>query len=377
MERVIIVGGGPGGLAAAIAVRAAGLEAAVFERNGDVREVGSGLTLWPNAMKALGALGSAEAVGAACRPLEGIELRSWRGAVLSVATTPTMERLCGGTGAAIARAELIAVLSRLAGDIVQRGARCTGFRCDPQGVTAQCDDGRQERGALLIGADGLHSVVAAQLFGTAKLRYAGYPVWRGIAEFELPQHAGVTSMGPGAQFGYFPLTRGRVYWFASVNAPAGSQDRGLGPKRTLLERFGSWHEPIRDLIEATHDARILCNDIYDRDPWRRWGAGPVTLIGDAAHPSEPTLGQGACQAIEDAAVLGACLRDHGPTPLALRAYEARRIRRANALTSQARWMGWLCRWQSRPACWIRERIIGVTPEHLRLRHLRWLCHFEP
>jgi 2-polyprenyl-6-methoxyphenol hydroxylase-like FAD-dependent oxidoreductase len=373
MRRAMIIGAGPGGLATALALQRAGVEAAVFERTARVREAGSGLTLWPNALKALEALGAADAVRSVCIPMEGIALLSWHGRVLSATPRPVMERIGGETSVALLRAELIKVLLDLVGhSVVRFDARCTGFRSDDAGVTTLFADGREERGDFLIGADGLRSVIAAQMFGASRLRYAGYPVWRGIAQFQLPDRIGVTSMGPGAQFGYFPMSGRRVYWFASVNAPQGSIRPDSEHKSALLDQFGGWHEPIRDIIEATDAARIVVTEIYDRKPLRRWGIGRVTLVGDAAHPSQPTLGQGACQAMEDAAVLGWCLRRYDVPPAALRAYERRRAPRANAMTSQARLMGRLGRWRRQPMIWLRECLIKGMPESLQVRNLRWI-----
>lgn len=376
MKRAIIIGAGPAGLTTAIALRAAGFEAAVFERAEAVREVGSGLTIWPNAMKALDHIGAAEAVRAVCRPLDGIAIRSWRGETLSATPGAVMERYCGGPSAALHRSEFIAVLLKLvSADVVTLAARCTGFRSDESGVTALFADGREERADLLIGADGIRSVVAAQLFGATKLRYAGYPVWRGISDFELPSGAGMTTMGPGAQFGLFPMTNHRVYWFATFSAPEGHASRGEHA-RVLLEHFGGWHAPIKAVIQATDESAIIATDIYDRKPLHHWGRGRVTLVGDAAHPSTPNLGQGACQAIEDAVVLGACLSTHDDLPTALRAYEARRAPRANAMTIQARRMGQMGQWRFQPICWLRERMIKRTPAPVNLRFLQWLCNFE-
>ena len=145
----------------------------------------------------------------------------------------------------------------------------------------------------------------------------------------------------------------------------------------MLGRFGGWHEPIRAIIEATDEAAIVVTEIYDRRPTRRSGAGRVTLVGDAAHPSPPNLGQGACQAIEDAAVLGGCLRGADDVPRALRVYEARRAPRANAVTAQARWMGLLGGWHRWPLPWLRDCLIKGLPDGLNVRYLRWLCRFDP
>ncbi len=377
MTHALIIGGGPGGLAAAVALERVGIRATIYERTPEVRTAGSGLTLWPNAFKALEYLGVDQTLAGVCAFLDGIAMRSWRGKLLSATPGRATDRLCGISGATAHRMELIRVLlDRVGREAVQLGARCIGFREHAAGVTALFADGRRAEGDLLIGADGLRSAIAGQLFGSLALRYAGYSVWRGVARFTLPEEAGLMSLGPGAQFGMFPMTEGRVYWFAALGTPEGSVRQSDRHKPTLLARFGTWHAPIPALIETTEDHAILATDAYDRPPLQRWGRGRVTLLGDAAHPSEPTLGQGACQALEDAVVLGACLQAADDVPVALRAYEARRIPRANAVTAQAHRMGRLGQWQRWPLPWIRECVIRLTPPWVQLRHLRWLWDFS-
>jgi 2-polyprenyl-6-methoxyphenol hydroxylase-like FAD-dependent oxidoreductase len=183
-------------------------------------------------------------------------------------------------------------------------------------------------------------------------------------------------MGRGAQFGFFPMTRNRVYWFASVNAPEGGDDWTVGRKRELIERFEDWHKPIEMLIESTDERSILRNDIYDLKPLRSWSVGRITLLGDAAHPSTPTLGQGACQAIEDAVVLAASLREAPEIASALRGYESRRIQRTSAITMQSRRIGQIGCWKNPALCWLRDKLISSVPAPIRLQQLSGMFRFE-
>jgi 2-polyprenyl-6-methoxyphenol hydroxylase-like FAD-dependent oxidoreductase len=375
----MVIGGGPAGLTAAIALRWAAIDVSLYERAPAGSDAGTGLTLWPNALKALELIGAADAVRASGAPCDGIALSSWRGDVLNRTPRELMERRFGGAGVALHRGELTRTLHALVGQgVVSFGARCSGFRVDASGVTALFADGRTASADLLVGADGIRSTIRAQLFGPSRLRYAGYPVFRGIAEFPLAagERMGQLVLGRGAQFGLFPMTRGRVYWFASVDAPPGSW-KGRDCRPELLERFAQWREPASSVIAATPEDCIVVSDVYDRRPIRRWSGERVVLVGDAAHPSTPNLGQGACQAIEDAVVLARCLDEEESLGAALRAYERRRRARANATVRQARRMGRVGQWKNPLACWMRDGMIARTPERAQLRQLERMFTFEP
>ena len=238
------------------------------------------------------------------------------------------------------------------------GKRLKRFEQDGEGVTAYFSDGTQARGEALIGADGLHSVVRAQLHGPSDPVYAGYTAWRAVIPFDgtpgvQDRLTPGETWGKGARFGQVPLRGGQVYWFATRNAPPGSRGPA-GEKAELRQIFRGWHAPIEELIENTPDDRILRNDIYDRPVLNAWGRGRVTLLGDAAHPMTPNLGQGACQALEDAVVLARCLGQSGEAGPALRQYEQLRIPRANSLVRQSRQLGKVGQWENPVAIWLRE-----------------------
>ncbi|HMB07038.1 MAG TPA: FAD-dependent monooxygenase, partial [Isosphaeraceae bacterium] len=202
-----------------------------------------------------------------------------------------------GTILLLHRAELLGALLDAAGrEVVRLGAECVGLEQDAQGVRARFAAGHEARGDVLIGADGLHSAVRSALFGPAKPRYGGYAAWRAIARFDLDRLTPGETWGPGRRFGQWGMSDGRAYWYATQTVAEGQGDPPQGRKRGLLDRYRGWHTPIGELVEATDESAILRNDIYDRPPLSRWGLGRATLLGDAAHPMTPDLGQGACQA---------------------------------------------------------------------------------
>ena len=361
---VSIIGGGIGGLAAACALQRQGIQVTVFERNPELREIGAGLTLWANGVQMLRQLGLADALAAVSAPLTHFECWSWRGRRLGSMRLDTIEQRVGAPSLGIHRADLL----RLLADVVSQGsvhvqAHCVGFRQEPGHVIAHFADGHEQQADLLVGADGLYSVIREQLLGQQPPRYSGYTCWRGVAFFEdqrVSQGISSETWGRGRRFGMLPIGNGRVFWYATLNCPAGEQDREGERKKNLLRLFGSWRHPIGPLIEATDEGAILRNDLFDRPPVRHWGSGRVTLLGDAAHPPTPNLGQGACQALEDALVLAGCFSGQREPVAALRAYEARRAKRSASIIEQSALFGRIGQWEQPLLCSLRDRLTPLV-----------------
>lgn len=373
---VLVAGAGIGGLTAAIALRRAGFEVAVFERAAGILGVGAGLLLAANAVKALDELGLSDAVSGLGVPAADGGILSWRGEVLLKVDASELEKRAGAQTSAVHRADLQEMLLRKldeAGGTVHVGKELERFAQDDGGVRAFFADGSEERGGVLVGADGLRSRVRAGLFGDQRPVYAGYTSWRGIASpgRELvPVGGGFESWGRGRRFGCAHVGGGRVYWFATKNAPEGQRNEPGGSKTALLEAFRGWHEPVGAVIGATEGGAILRTDVYDRKPLgRRWGEGRVTLLGDAAHPMTPNLGQGACQAIEDAVVLARCLRARGATADALRRYEELRAERAATVVRRSRRLGKIGQLENPLLCRLRDRALGMIPAKTYLRQM--------
>jgi 2-polyprenyl-6-methoxyphenol hydroxylase-like FAD-dependent oxidoreductase len=388
--KVIVVGGGIGGLTAAIALRRAGLDVVVFERAAEFQEIGAGLLLAANAQKSLGKLGLAEAVARLGTPASAGEIRSWRGEVLASIPAQEIERRVGVPSAAVHRADLQALLLRELGEgPLHLDSEVEGFEQDEAGVRGHLAGGSEERADLLVGADGLHSRIRDKLFGPEELRYAGYTAWRAVAKPEqelLPWGTGFESWGRGVRFGCAHIGKGRVYWFATRNAAVGEKDgpprSPTGARTALLRLFREWHHPVRELIEATDEEVIRRDDLYDREPLSaRWGVGGVTLLGDAAHPMTPNLGQGACQAIEDAVVLARCLREVDEAASegvadALRRYEGLRAARTARIVRRSRRIGQVGQLENPLLCRLRDRALATAPSKLQLRQLEEVVGHE-
>jgi len=268
-----------------------------------------------------------------------------------------------------------ALLEALGAGVVRLGADCTSVDEESASVTARFIDGRSISGDFLIGADGLHSVVRARLFGEAPPRYAGYVAWRAVVAFDHRQLTPGESWGAGERFGHLPMSNGRVYWYAARTAIEGART-GVGERDELRHTFQRWHAPIPQLIQATTEHAILRNDIYDRPPLKSWGRGLVSLLGDAAHPMTPNLGQGACQAIEDAVVLGRAIATHSTVAAALRSYEAQRIDRANLIVTQSRQVGWVGQWRHPMAVALRNALVRFGGSRLQARQLAPIVGYQ-
>jgi 2-polyprenyl-6-methoxyphenol hydroxylase-like FAD-dependent oxidoreductase len=359
-ERVIIVGGGPGGLAASIALRKVGIAATVFERAPELKEVGAGLSLWSNAMTALAQIGLADAVIASGTILDRALTLTAKGKQLSDVSLGDISRRVGRPSVCVHRADLQQVLAAAAQPVL--GAECVKVVEDADGVTVQFADGRSERGALVIGADGIRSAIRAHLHGPAKPRRAGYVAFRGVARYELPEPSPDRSrliLGPGAQAGIFPCGMGRVYWFATSPAPDAPPTDPPGEfKARALELFGNWLPLLTNVIDSTDSGAVMRHDITDLPPIWPWGRGRLSLLGDAAHATTPNLGQGACQAIEDAIVLAHCICRDGLTPTALRNYEEARRERTERIVRLSRSMGRILQWKNPINVWLRNGIMG-------------------
>ena len=367
MMRITIVGGGIGGLTTAIALRRRGHEVAVYERSAELREAGAGITLWPNAMRVLFDLGVGDAIASRGTHLARATMRTADGKTLGVTETAALERHFGAPAIALHRADLQAALvEALPGEVLHLGAACSGVTVDRERPEIHFLNAPNVESDLVIGADGIHSAVRRHLFPSIETRYSGYTGWRGVTRHSAT--AVVETWGRGARFGLVPIGDGRVYWFATQNAPAGTSRSATENRAYLLEIYGQWHAPIRELIATTPADAILQNDIIDIAPFATWHRGRAVLLGDAAHPTTPNLGQGACMAIESAAVLAEELARRD-IDAAIAAYVQRRARRVARITTESWRIGRIGQLEGRFSTTIRNLVMRAMPQQLTERRL--------
>jgi len=379
VSNILIAGGGIGGLTLAVALRRQGLHVTCLERMLDLEQGGAGLALSSNAIRELARLGLESAVIAAGKVITCAAILDARGNPLGAEMDfARLHRELGAPTVALHRARLHRLLLEAIGEgVVRTNLRVVGCEQCPGKVTALCATGERIEADLLVGADGLRSTLRAQYIGDGEPDYSGYTSWRGVTpanSVRAPKRMS-ESWGRGERFGIVDIGFGEIYWFACANAPPDGRDRDIHVE--LLERFSGWHSPIEQIIRATPPERILRTDITDRPPIKRWHDGRVVLLGDAAHPMTPNLGQGAGQAIDDAVALDHFLAEPTSLEEALRAYERRRVARANAITRASRHVGRVAQWENRVAVWLRNAGMQCVPGSFRQAQARRLMRPQP
>ena len=375
-ERILIAGGGIGGLALAALLHRRGRECLVFERAARFDPVGAGIVIQPNAVRALRIGGIEEAIVNRGAPMERMQIRDDRGRILSSIEGEVFRSRFGAGVFGFHRATLHAALKALIPDSsIRLNAQVRAAGSGGGAPYVELADGERFEGAGLVGADGLHSAVRRELLREGEPRYSGYTSWRGVAFRGAlwPKGQMSESWGRGARFGLVAIDADRLYWFATANTGAGGRDHD---KAELLRRFAAFHDPIRAVIEATPDDAILRTDIADRDPIPKWSEDGITLLGDAAHPMTPNLGQGGGQAIEDAVVLDLCLSASTDIAAAFRDYESRRRARTARVVREARRFGRIGQLENAAARWARNLAVRLTPTGATIRALSWLYDFD-
>ena len=368
---VLIIGGGIGGATAALALRKIGVEAFVFERAPELKEVGAGLGLWLNAVSVFDKLGIGEKIRSISQPLLYGDMCSPEGKVIMRMKISDVLGSNDTGNFVMHRADLHnAILENLPKEILFTNHELAHFEQNGESVTAHFKNDAIFEGSLLIGADGLHSIVRRAIAGETPLIYSGQTCYRSIAEFTDETSDTIREIqGRGMRGAVCPLTNEKVYWWAALNAPAGEQDVPAERRERLLEKFEGWSFGLPEAIAAT-TGEILRNDLYDREPLTNWTNGKVTLLGDAAHPTTPNLGQGACMAIEDGFVLARNIQKHGLNENALVAYQTERIPRTTTIVKQSRQFGRLASWENPIAVWLRETMVKLTPASASRKMIR-------
>ena len=382
MKRAAIVGGGIGGLAVAIALRKIGFDAHVYERAAELKEVGSALSLWPNALRSLQEIDprALQKLRATSQSLLRLLMKDAGGALVKAIQFPSSDF----SGIAVHRAVLHSTLAELVpANSIHLNHTFSSLEIRRASVILKFGNGAQTEAGLVIGSDGIRSAVRKCLGLGCKLTSRGYVVWRGMSRIDAPDEIRALglerdgdfseSYGHGQRFGILRLGAGRVHWYATANSSVRSA--GLAGREEVMQIFSAWHSPIPDLIQGSES--IIRARVQDRLSSLPWSKGAVALLGDAAHPISPDFGQGACLAIEDAVVLASYLRSNDSVRHALVQYEKSRHKRCREILLTSRETGRLAQIQNRALVRLRNRFIKLAPSAFTTFWLRRSWNFFP
>ncbi|MGK7926081.1 MAG: FAD-dependent urate hydroxylase HpxO [Spirulina sp.] len=340
--KVIIIGAGIGGLTAGIALRQAGYEVEIHDKAKELRPAGAGISLWSNGVKVLNRLGLGEQIARIGGQMDRMEYRSHTDALLNrIDLSPLVARV-GQRPYPVARTDLQNLLLQAFGrEDVHLNSRCIGVEESDRTATAILEGDRRVTGDLLIGADGVHSVVRRYVTGKEiSLRYADYVNWNGLVKADpdfTSANNWVIYVGEGKRASMMPVGGDRFYFFFGCPMAKGSSVKPEDRREELAQLFQGWPTPVQKLIENLDPLQTNRLEIHDIDPLPRLVRGRVALLGDSAHATTPTLGQGGCQAMEDAEILSRyLLTTNLSVEDALQRYESARKERTANLVLKAR-----------------------------------------
>ena len=375
-DSLLIVGGGVGGLTAALCLADVGMQVQVFETTSTSDDPGAGLQLSPNASRVLHHLGLGPDIASVAFRPRAVEFRHWRSGK-TIAETPLGDdarRRFGAPYYHIHRGDLIDVLSAAAlrdpQITVRPGVTVRGFSSGGMGQEARVEittTAGPFRGDLLIGADGIHSGLRSQLLGDVQVRFTGNVAWRALVRAsDLPDHlvrpSATAWWGPGKHFVHYFVRQGAFVNCVCVVEKSGWDVESWterGDWRELKSDFAGWHTDLQQLIDAMDRETLYKWALHDHAPLPYWGRGPVSLLGDACHATLPFMAQGAAMAIEDAAVLAGCMTGGTDRVQGLRRYEALRQPRAAWVQSASRRNASVFHLRG-PGAWLRNRVAGFA-----------------
>lgn len=340
--KAIVIGAGMAGLAVGISMRQAGYKVEIYEKTRKLRPAGAGISLWSNGIKVLNKLGLGKEVATIGGQMNRMEYRNLKGEVLNAVNLIPLIEQVGQRPYPVSRTDLQQMMLNAFGESdVRMGMRCVEVKQDVDSATAIFTDGSTATGDVVIGADGIHSAVREYLGGgKVEPRYAGYVNWNGIVEASpdlAARDVWVIYVGEGKRASMMPIGDNRFYFFFGCPKPKGTKVQPEEIRTELQETFAGWAQPVENLIDKLDPKQVNRLEISDIDPLPHLVKGRIALVGDAGHATTPTLGQGGCQAMEDAEVLCRYLvTTNISVEDALKRYESERKERVAQLVLKAR-----------------------------------------
>ncbi len=373
--KVIIIGAGIGGLTTAIALQQRGIAYEIYDAAQGNQPVGAGIMLGANAMRVYDRLGIAEELRKKAVLADNIYIRNCRGEILQEINNGEVEKKYGTGTYGLHRATLQGVLLDHCEQPVQYNKRCASISEDSKGITVHFSDGGKAAGTLVIGADGIRSVVREQHVVKAHYRYSGQTCWRAIIPVDLPvaeaSEASETwsKKGDGLRAMYAQVGPQQVYFWATKAMPAGTMMSAEKALQYLREELADYPGYMQTILQQLRPEYLIQNDLSDLTPLNVWHRGRAVLLGDAAHATTPNVGQGAGQAIEDAWVLAQCLAANENYKQAFETYQQRRMERAKKIVKLSWQIAKLTNWKGRFLTGLRDGLMKSMPKRMAEKQL--------
>ena len=363
--KATIIGGGIGGLSTAIALQKQGIDFELFEAAKELKPAGAGIILSPNALYIFDQLGILNDLQKAGIYLHQFGIKTAQGKPLQISSTRFSQDGKSYQSIGIHRGELQRILlENLPEHKIHTGKALK--KLEPDSTILELEDGCTVQADFIIAADGIHSSIRQTLFPRTKLRYSGQSCWRGLTDIALSENELKNTAefwGSGPRFGYVPIAKDKIYWYATAVQPKNQKDTNpQKSKNKLLKTFQSFTNPVSKLIEATPAQNIIQHDLYDIPPLSTWQVKNTVLLGDAAHAMTPNMGQGAAQSIEDAWSISQHLNKHASPEQAFYAYSRDRSKKANQIARLSWQIGQITNLQNTFLCALRNTAMKLAPQ---------------
>ena len=357
--KAIIIGGGIGGLTTAIALQQRGIDATVFEAAPEIKALGAGIVMASNAMQVLQRLGVAEKVKANGCAMKAARIANEKWSTIQEIDSTYAVNKFGVGSYAIHRAALQKVLlEELPNQTVKLNHKVISVTQYQGKILVKFENGVEEEADIAIGADGIKSIVRQSIFGKTEYRYSGQTCWRATVDMPVPkelQDVAYELWGSKAGFrlGIVPISSNQIYFFCTVCSAAGETDDPAIVKEMLINKYSEFGDLASRILKATDTQKIIRTDLYDFAPVIKWYQGRVALIGDAAHATTPNLGQGGCQAVEDAYAIALSLAKHHQPEKAFELFQSIRYAKAKYVVDTS---------------WQFGKITNLSPPWIQIRN---------
>lgn len=381
MKQGVIIGAGIGGLTTAIALAQKGISVKVYEQADQLKEVGAGIWVAPNGLKIFEELGIAKDVLLAGKSLEKISIVDTNNKPVSVVESSKIKLKHHFGTIAIHRADLLKILANyIPIENIILNKKFKSYKQTENSIIAEFEDGTFVESDFLINADGIKSNARKQIQSTLNLRYSGQTCWRFVVDFDLLKNDEnnmyeIWANAKGLRFGYSKINDKQVYVFITNYEKAGGTDNFTTLKSDLLKLCSCFQPIVKELITKCDEKDILRTDLFDFKPISKWTDGRMALIGDASHATTPNLGQGACQAIEDAFVIAEQLSFTDDIALGLKKFQEKRIKKATYITNTS----WQFAKITNTSGWTKtiiKKALRLIPEFINQKQFDKIYSFE-